>query len=54
MRSLTLVILSEIFLREIEEKHFENLKLKYNIIMIAQNVNNVLMIYKDYKHNDAA
>ena len=52
MGSPTLGILLEIFLQEIEGKHFENWKLKLNIIMISQYVHDILIINNNDKYNE--
>ena len=47
-------ILSEIFFQKLEEKHFNNLKLKYDISIISRYVDDILVIYNDekYRYNE--
>ena len=52
MVSPTWGILSEISLQEMEEKHFDNLKLKYNTIIISRYVDDILIIYNSEKYNE--
>jgi hypothetical protein len=42
-------LLSEIFLQDMEETHFENLNLKYNIMIISRYVDDMPIIYNDVK-----
>jgi len=50
MGSPTSGIFSEIFLQEMEEKHFHHLKSNHNISIITHYVDDILIIYNHNKH----